>query len=320
MEGDRTLSEWSIGTAPIKWSAVFGGWAVGLALQIVLTLAGLGFGAWAVDLHDANPTEGIPLGAAVWTAISMLSSAFVGGYLTARFSGTTERGEGLYHGVVVWGLNWLVLAWLTTTAMVMMIGGAFSVFGTALHNVVQGIAPTAAIGMRSAARVSLPVDDLRREIESVLRATGKPELQLGEADRNGERTAATSRRGQVLSRITDQSLAELRDALSMLDREAAVSMMVNRYGMSDAQAQDVVQSTIGLLTPAQDTLRSARQRGTAMSAEALDRLGMIALWLSGLGLISLAVSAIGGMVGIPEDALIESTAHTQAYAEIRRAG
>jgi hypothetical protein len=39
-----------------------------------------------------------------------------------------------------------------------------------------------------------------------------------------------------------------------------------------------------------------------------------------LGLISLAVSAIGGMVGIPEDALIESTAQTQAYADIRRAG
>ncbi len=320
MEVDRTLSEWSIATAPIKWSAVFGGWAVGLALQIVLTLAGLGFGAWAVDLHDANPTEGITLGAAVWTAISMLSSAFVGGYLTARFSGTTERGEGLYHGAVVWGLNCLVLAWLTTTAMVMMIGGASSVLGTAHQNVVQGIAPTAAIGMRGAARVSLPVDDLRREIESVLRATGKPEFQLEEGDRKGERTTTTSRRSQVLSRITEQSLADLRDALSTLDRETAISMMVNRYGMSDAQAQDVVQTTIGLLTPAQDTLRSARQRGTAMSAEALDRLGMIALWLSGLGLISLAVSAIGGMVGIPEDALIESTAHTQAYADIRRAG
>ena len=117
------------------------------------------------------------------------------------------------------------------------------------------------------------------------------------------------------------SLAELRDALSMLDRNAAVTLMVNRYGMSDAQARDVVQSTIGLLTPAQDTLRTARDRPTtALRAEALDRLGMIALWLSGVGLITLAVSAIGGMVGIPEDAFIESTVHTQAYVDIRRAG
>ena len=319
MEVDHTLSEWSIGTAPIKWSAVFGGWAVGLALQIVLTLAGLGFGAWAVDLHDANPTEGVPVGAAVWTAISMLISAFVGGYLTARFAVTSERGEGLYHGMVVWGLNWLVLACLTTTAMVMMIGGAFSVFGTALHGVAQGLAPAAATGLRSAVRVSLSVDDLRAEIESVLRATGKPQLQPEELDRSGERTARKARHGQPSRGITDQSLAELRDSLSSLDRDAALTMMMNRYGMSDAQARDVVQSTIGLVAPAHDTVRSARQAAIPLSADMLDRFGAIALWLSGLGLISLAVSAIGGMVGIPEDALIIST-HTDSYVAITRAG
>jgi hypothetical protein len=292
---------------------VFGGWAVGLAIQIVLTLAGLGFGAWAVDLHDANPTAGIPLGAAVWTALSMLISAFVGGYLTARFSGVSERGEGLYHGVVVWGLNWLVLACLTTTAMVMMIGGAFSVFGTALHRVGDGLAPAAATGLRSAARVTLSVDDLRREIDSVLRATGKPELQPSTGEHG------TAGQAEAASRMTDQSLVELRDTLSTLDRDAAIGIMVNRYGMSDAQARDVVQSTIGLLTPLQDTLRNARQRATAMSADALDRLGAIALWLSGLGLISLAVSAIGGMVGIPEEALIEATTHAASHVNIRRA-
>lgn len=314
MEVDHTLSEWSFRTAPIKWSAVFGGWAVGLALQIVLTLAGLGFGAWAVDLHDANPTDGIPLGAALWTALSMLISAFVGGYLTARFSGVSERGEGLYHGVVVWGLNWLVLACLATTAMVMMIGGAFSLFGTALHSVAEGLAPMASTGLRSAARVSLSVDDLRGEIESVLRATGTPERH----ESIGERAASTARQGDARSRMTDQSLAELRDTLSALDRDTAISIMVNRYRMSDAQARDVVQSTIGLLTPIQDTVRSARQRATALSADALDRLGAIALWLSGLGLISLAVSAIGGMVGIPEDVYIEATTHAASYVDIRR--
>ena len=315
MEVDRTLSEWSIDTGRIKWSAVFGGWAVGLALQVVLTLAGLGFGAWAVNLHDANPTEGIPLGAAVWTALSMLISAFVGGYSTARFSATLERGEGLYHGVVVWGLNWVALACLTTTAMVMMFGGAFSQFGTEVKSVVQAIAAPAATGLHGAPVVSLSVEDLRREIDSVIHATGKFEVP---PDESVKRTAGATPSDQ-LGRISDSSLTELRDILSTLNREAAVSLMVNRYGMSDAQARDVVQSTIGLLT-SQDVLRSAKQRGTAWSAEALDRLGMIALWLSGLGLISLAVSAIGGMVAIPEVALIESATHVQSYADIRRAG
>ena len=46
---------------------------MGLALQMAMTLAGLGLGAWAVDLHDASPGEGIPVGAALWTGLSMLS-------------------------------------------------------------------------------------------------------------------------------------------------------------------------------------------------------------------------------------------------------
>jgi hypothetical protein len=320
MEVDRTFSQWSMGNPRIKWSAVFAGWAVGLALQTVLTLAGLGFGAWAIDPHDANPIEGIPAGAAVWTGLSMLLSAFIGGYLTARVSGSAQRGDGVYHGVVVWGVSWLVFVWLTTTAMAAVIGGAFSIFGTTLQTLGPGLSNAASADVsRTAGRIDLSVDDLRREIESVLHATGKPELQPDTTQHDARRTADTLRRGEPLSLITDQSLARLRDKLTALDRDAAVHLMVNKFGMSDAQARDVVQSTIGLLGPLQDPHRAVKHRSTALEAEALDRLGMVSLWLSGLALISLAVSVIGGIIGTAEEALIESTTSTESYRNIRRA-
>lgn len=320
MESDRTFSQWSIGNPRIKWSAVFAGWIVGLALQMAMTLAGLGLGAWAVDLHDASPGEGIPVGAALWTGLSMLVSAFAGGYLTARLSGSIHRSDGLYHGIVVWGVNWLVFAWLTTTAVAAMIGGAFSVFGSTLQTVGQALShPDVPAVSGTAGRVNLSVDDLRREIESVLRATGKPEVQPEELQRDATRTLDRARQGEPASRIADRSLIDLRDKLAALDREAAVHLMVNKLGMSDSQAKDVVQSTIGLLGPAQDTVRGVRQRATALGAEALDRLGMIALWLSGLALISLVVSAIGGMMGTPDEVLVDSTARTESYRDMRRA-
>ncbi len=321
MEVDRTFSQWSIGNPKIRWSAVFAGGAVGLSLQTVLTLAGLGFGAWAIDLHDVNPAEGIPVGAAVWTGLSILLSAFVGGYLTARISGSAERGDGVYHGVVVWAVNWLVFVWLTTTAMAPVIGGAFSIFGTTLQTLEPGLSNAASAAVsRTAGRIHLSVDDVRQEIESVLRATGKPELQLDTAQHNAGRTADTLRQGEALNHLTDQSLAQLRDKLTALDRDAAVDLMVNKFAMSDAQARDVVQSTIGLLGPARDPLRGVKQRSTALEADALDRLGMVSLWLSGLALISLAISVIGGILGTPEEALIESAARTASYRDIRRAG
>ena len=320
MDVDRSFSQWSTGSPRIKWSAVFAGWALGLALQMMLTLAGLGLGAWAVDFHEANPTEGIPVGAAVWTGLSLLVSAFVSGYMTARCTGSGDRDDGLYHGLVVWGVTWLVFAWLTTTAMATMIGGAFSLFGTTLQTVVQSLShPASSTVQHNTSRVTLSVDDVRREIESVLRATGKTDLPPESTPRDKTRAIGKTRQPDPLSRITDESLSELREKLSALDHQAAVNLMVNRYRMSDAQARDVVQSTIGILKPAQETVRGVNQRAAALGAEALDRLGLIALWLSGLGLISLAMSAIGGMVGTPEEALLQSTTHTESYRDIRRA-
>jgi hypothetical protein len=250
----------------------------------------------------------------------MLMSAFVGGYLTARLSGSAERSDGVYHGIVVWGVNWLVFVWLATTAMATMIGGAFTIFGATLHTLGPGLSTAASATVsRTAGRITLSVDDVRREIESVLRATGNPELQADALTPDGSRAAETLRRKEPLSRVTDRSLAELRDKLTALNRDAAVHLMVNTFGMSDAQAKDVVQSTIGLLGPMRDTPRGVKPSSSALEADALDRLGMVSLWLAGLALISLAVSAVGGMVGTPEQTLIESTTRTESYRDFRRA-
>ena len=195
-----------------------------------------------------------------------------------------------------------------------------SVFGTTLQTVGQALShPDVPAVSGTAGRVNLSVDDLRREIESVLRATGKPGVQPEELQRDATRTVDRARQGEPPSRIADRSLVDLRNKLAALDREAAVHFMVNKLGMSDAQAKDVVQSTIGLLGPAQDIVRGARQRAAALGAEALDRLGMIALWLSGLALISLVISAIGGMIGTPDEVLVDSTARTESYRDMRRA-
>lgn len=105
---------------------------------LVLTLLGLAIGAWSIDLQDAEPAGGVPIGTGIWTGISMLISAFIGGYITARMSGSPLRSDGLYHGVIVWGVNWLVFAWLTTTVMATLLGGVFSAFGATLNSLGQG--------------------------------------------------------------------------------------------------------------------------------------------------------------------------------------
>ena len=47
------------------------------------------------------------------------------------------------------------------------------------------------------------------------------------------------------SRSADAALTEVQQKLASLDRDAAISVMVNKLGMSDAQARQLVQTTIG---------------------------------------------------------------------------
>jgi hypothetical protein len=329
MEWERSLEPWSVGRSRIKWSAVFAGWAVGLALQMILMLLGLGFGAWAIDLRESNPAEGVPTGAAIWSGVSMLIAAFAGGYVTSRLSGTSLRSDGIYHGIVVWGVNWLVFAWLTTTAMSAMIGGVFSTFGSTLQTLGQGmsnVASTAASKLGDKlGQMSWSPEELRKQIESTLAASGKPELQPGQVKQDADRVAGTAQSGASVKQVSDAALTELSSKLAALDQEAAVNVMVNKMGMTREQANQMIQATIGALQPfqrtVQDSVGKIKQQSAELGTEAVDRLGTIALWLGIVAIVTLAVSSVGGALGVDNEAAFESRTSGELFrADLRRAG
>lgn len=328
MELERSYAQWSIGNARIKWSAVFAGWAVGLAVQMVLILLGLGFGAWAIDFRADNPAEGLPTGAAVWTGVSMLLAAFTGGYLTSRLSGLSARTDGLYHGIVVWGVNWLVFAWLTTTAMSAMIGGAFSTFSTTLQTLGQGMSGVASTAANKLGdkldQISLSPDELRKQIESLLSASGKPELQPGQVRKDAGQVAGAARSGAPVNQVTDAALGELSSKLAALDQEAAVNIMVNKMGMTREQANQLIQTTIGTLQPIRQTVKETvdkvKRQSAELGTEAVDRIGTIALWLAVFAIITLGVSALGGVLGTPDKASFEARMSGETFSsDLRRA-
>lgn len=299
MEVERTIEQWSFGGVRVRWSAILAGWAVALATQLVLTLLGLGIGAWSIDLREAEPVGAVPIGTGIWTGISMLIAAFVGGYITARMSGSSLRSDGLYHGVIVWGVNWLVFAWLTTTAMATMLGGVFSAFGATLQSLGQGTTSVVSAAASQLGGVDISMEDLRRQAQSILAATGKNELQPSEIRKDAERVADASKEGQSPQQLTDSTLQELRAKLMALDRDAAVNVMTTKMGMTEPQARQVVQSTIGLIEPLKQTAQQLKNQSVEAGDRALDRMGTIAMWLAALAIVTLGLSIAGGMFGTP---------------------
>jgi hypothetical protein len=306
----------SMDGAHIRWGAVFAGLVVGIAIQITLTLLGLAIGAGSVDLDESQPAQGIPLGTGIWTGISMLISAFMGSYVTARLSGSVLRADGMYHGAVVWGVTWLVFTWLATTAMATMVGGLFSAFGSGLQAFGQGAGQTVSAAVSKAVEkvdvnnLNVSAEGLKKQIESVLQATKKSELQPGEIKKSAQEAAGQVQSGQPLSQVTDSAVAEIKEKLAALDKDAAINVMVNKLGMSKTQAQEVVQFTLGAIEPLKDKAREVKEQSLAAANAGIKKLASAAGWMFLLALFSLIASLGGGTLGISGAAMSEGEGRT----------
>ena len=308
---EMKATQWSLGGSHVRWGAVFAGLVVGISVQIALTLLGLAIGAWSVDLRESQPAQGIPLGTGIWTAISMLISAFTGGYVTARLSGSALRSDGMYHGAVVWGVTWLVFTWLATMGMATMVGGLFSAFGSGLQALGQGASQSVSAAVSKVAEnvdvknLSVSAEGLKKQIETVLQATKKPELQSGEMKKDADKVAGKAQSGKPISQVTDATVAEIQEKLAALDKDAAINVMVNKLGMSETQAQEVVQSTLRMIEPLKEKAREVKEQSIDSANVAIEKLASVAGWMFLLALFSLVASMGGGALGIPEIAMVE---------------
>lgn len=298
-----TIQQWTQGQVRIKWGAIFAGLTVGVATQMVLTLLGLAIGAWTLDLREVQPAEGISLGTGLWAGVSLLISAFVGGYVTARLSGAYLRMDGMYHGAVVWGVTWLLFAWLATTALSFMVGGLFSALGSGMQMLSQGVGSavsSAAKKVGEAGDGAASGVDLRKQIESVLAATEKPELQPGAITKDADKVTAQAKGGESLATVSDSALGEIQAKLLVMDREAAVNVMVNKLGLSEKQAQEVADSTVGALASLREAGKGVKEQSMDLGNTAIDRLGSTAWWLFLFAVLSLGMSLMGGVLGVAQ--------------------
>jgi hypothetical protein len=107
----------------IRWGAVLAGVAVGLSIQLVLTLLGIATGLSSTDIAQG---ESVGAGPLIWAGISMLIAAFVGAYVAARMTGLKRKVDGVLHGVVSWAVTTLLFAFLATSAGGSLLSGIFS--------------------------------------------------------------------------------------------------------------------------------------------------------------------------------------------------
>ena len=91
----------------VSWAAILAGAAI--ALVSLLILSGLGAAVGLSVTRGRMPSSRITV---IWELLVAFLSLFLGGWATSQGIARETRREAVFHGVVLWGMMFLILAYL----------------------------------------------------------------------------------------------------------------------------------------------------------------------------------------------------------------
>jgi hypothetical protein len=306
----------------ISWGAVFAGVVVAMVLQLALSLLGFGIGVGTIDpVEERDPMSGLGTGALIWWVVTMLLSLFAGGWVAGRLAGMPTTFDSILHGILTWSLFTLLTFYLLTTALGRVISGVGGIVGETLSLAGRGIeaaAPQVAGAVQDELEErGITTETLKREARTILRQTGKPELQPENLEQEarqagrtaqegaGEAAADPQAAGSTFDEVMDRLYGRGQDVASAADREAAVNVIMERTGKSRAEANEIVDNWANTYEQAKAQYKETRAEVGARAREvggdvasAVSRAAIYAFF----GLLLGAIAAgVGGKLGEPHD-------------------
>ncbi|CAN5470702.1 hypothetical protein BH11PSE11_BH11PSE11_04780 [soil metagenome] len=254
---DPTLAARRANASGIRWGAIFAGIAVGTAVQLLLTLLGFAAGLTSMDIAQGETVN--PIAPLLWGGASMLIAGFAGAYVAARMSGLKRRMDGLFQGVVTWGVTTLMIAFFATTLSGTLLSGMFSALAPAVASKAEATSSADSPAKPSASSGN-PLADFARS-------------QLGNVDA--------------------QSVQKFQQAISAGNREQAIQLLTSSASMEPARAGAVVDQA--LIISGSPSQASPQSRATADKAV---KTAGSAMWGAFIAVaLSLLVGIAGGMLG-----------------------
>ena len=306
----------------IWWGAVFGGVAIALVVQLLLSMLGLGIGFGSINpLTESNPFEGLGTGALVWWVLSMLIALFFGGLAAGRLSGIRAGFDRVMHGILTFSIYSLFSFYLLTTTVGGIISGVGSLAGQIISMAGKGVGAVAPkvgeLAQKEMDRQGLSLENIKREAGQMLRDTGNPELQSESLKQRSNRVTDTLRSSagntaqhpQIIGKNTgslfERLFAEGNDVINNADRDAAINVVMKRTGKSRQESEQIVDNWIYTYHQGQQKLDTLKQKAEQEARETGDAIASAASKASifaFIGLVLGAAAAAGGAgAGRPQD-------------------
>ena len=235
-------------SAPQFFVALIAGVVMAFAFQFLLTNFSLaaGISSWENSL-DSDDDDSESLGktirnieskVGVWTLLTVNIALFIACFLSVKLSLISSAGLGAIVGVVIWSVYFLLLVWVSSSAVGSLVGSVVSTASSGL----QGVMTTAATALGGSAvnqqivnTVEASVSSVRRELSSAIDPTSLREtvedylgdLQLPKLD-------IKEIRGEFEKLLRGSDLQSLAgsDLLSNVNRQTFVDLISSRTDLS----------------------------------------------------------------------------------------
>ena len=267
----------------VSWSAVLAGSAIALVSYLVLSVLGTAIGASAVDpMQAGNPLSGFGTGAGIWLFVSTLVSVGLGAFVAGR----TAPDRGGLHGVLTWTLTTLLTTWLLAGLAASVVGTAGNVVGKGLSAAGSGIAALAP-GIGDSVKqqlneqgIQLDWNSLQGELDTLLKQSGKPELDPANVEQKTDQAAADGKQsataaasnpaqaGDALKQWFERVKASGEPALNAADKDALVNIVAARTGKSKEEATQIVDNYAQAYQQAMQKVDQLKQQAEQKAREA----------------------------------------------------
>jgi hypothetical protein len=328
-----TIEQISTRPAPISeargaaWGAIFAGAAITVAVYLVLLILGVGLGFSVLSLwsFQSHASETVGIATVFWLILTQMVSAGAGGYIAGRLASTEwnalhqqtdgiNSGTDFYftvHGLVVWAMASIVIAFLLETTASTILSSRASVIASVARGV--GVGTEVGTAYLGGSTFLLPDSGGNQKgtdgfpegdsivtdyaLEFLFRPSTNAIIS-GNQERDGSSTADSSS-GQAKGRAKQQdthavnrerkeiarifAAALQRNKLSPTDREQVAQLVAENAGVSQAEALKRVDETLEQISSVVDTveIQAQRELDNARQTAAIAALWTVAALLSG---------------------------------------
>ncbi len=227
---------WSASLRRMSWGAIFAGLFVTMAIFLTLQMLGAGIGLSSIDLTGGQVTDAgsLGIGAAIWWFITGLISLFIGGWVAGRLAVQSNAIERVLHGFTVWGLFYVVMFWVVTTAVGALAGGGLALLGRSAS---------------AAGQVTGSSPQIQQMIQQELAGlTG-----VGTAQPQGQQAQQGGGAGNLASAMADY----FRGDQTAQERQQLAQAIAQQTGKSEAEANQMIDDMGRKIEQAKQTTEQA---------------------------------------------------------------